>query len=95
MAEGGAAAAVQGRRGASPGRGALIANLAEMPARPIVGVVLANELLDNLPTDIYERRSSRWYSVRVAPGSGGRLEEVLIQVGDDDPAFIRSMGRYT
>ena len=37
------------------------------PAEPsAVGVVLANELLDNLPFDLYERRGEGWFEIRIA-----------------------------
>lgn len=34
----------------------------------LVGVVLANELLDNLPFDLYERRGDEWFELRVMGG---------------------------
>ena len=52
---------------------------AELPDGPLVGVVLANELLDNLPFALLERTTEGWAEVRVdedlaevlVPASGG------------------------
>jgi len=49
-----------------PGSGPLVTSLAELPAFPITGVVLANELLDNLAVDLLEWRDGRWQEVLVA-----------------------------
>ncbi|MCP5024697.1 MAG: hypothetical protein GY929_00290 [Actinomycetia bacterium] len=43
-------------------------------------VVLANELLDNLPVDLFEKTSTGWAEVRVGQGDG-RLHEILAPVG--------------
>jgi SAM-dependent MidA family methyltransferase len=58
---------------AVPGIGPLATALAEMPSGPFTGVVLANELLDNLPFRLLERRAG-WSEVRV----GAQLGEVLV-----------------
>lgn len=60
-------------------RGPVVASLADLPQGPLTGVVLANELLDNLPVDLYESRSHHWYEVRVGLGARG-LSEVLVPV---------------
>ncbi len=54
-----------------PGRGPLVTSLAELPALSITGVVLANELVDNLPVDLLEWREGRWHEVRVAAAPAG------------------------
>lgn len=65
------------------GTGPAVASLADLPAPPVTGVVLANELLDNLPFLLLERRSSSppagpgWDEVRVGV-EAGRLSEVLV-----------------
>jgi SAM-dependent MidA family methyltransferase len=64
------------------GRGPLFASLAEMPAEPIVGVVLANELLDNLPVALVERAADRWQEVRVGEHAGA-LVEVLVDAAEE------------
>lgn len=52
---------------------------AELPDEPFTGVVLANELLDNLPFDLLERTAAGWAEVLVDE----HLREVLVPVGDD------------
>ena len=47
------------------GLGPLATSLPDLPAMPFVGVVLANELLDNLPFRIVERAGGRWLEIRV------------------------------
>ncbi len=49
----------------APGTGPIAASLAELPAAAVTGVVVANELLDNLPFRLLERAPQRWDEVRV------------------------------
>src|SRR4051794_39070725 len=51
------------------------------PAEPFTGVILANELLDNLPFDLFERGDDRWLEVRVNIGAG---TELLVPADDAD-----------
>ena len=61
-----------------------VESLAAMPPGPLVGVVLANELLDNLPFGLVERTADGgWAEVRV----DADLHEVLVPV--DDPPEAR------
>jgi SAM-dependent MidA family methyltransferase len=60
----------------APGTGPLVTALAELPAGP-VHVVVANELLDNLPFRLLERGAERWLEVRVGE-CDGVLSEVLV-----------------
>jgi NADH dehydrogenase [ubiquinone] 1 alpha subcomplex assembly factor 7 len=63
-----------------PGQGPVLASLAELPAGSYTGVVVANELLDNLPFRLVERAAGGgWLEVRVgeAPGDGGFAEVLL------------------
>ena len=54
-----------------PGVGPIVGALAELPAVPLRhGVVLANELLDNLPFRIVERGDAGW--LEIARGRGRR-----------------------
>ena len=58
--------------------GARLASLSELPAAPLAGVVLANELLDNLPFNLLERTAAGWCEVRVGEvETGGGLAEIL------------------
>jgi SAM-dependent MidA family methyltransferase len=63
----------------APGVGPLVTALAELPQRPFVGIVLANELLDNLPFDLLERTALGWSEVRV----DDRLRETLVPAAND------------
>jgi len=62
-----------------PGSGPIAASLADLPAEPAVGVVFANELLDNLPVRLLERGVDGWLEVRV----GEDLSDVLVPAPDD------------
>ena len=68
--------------GPTGGTGPVFTSLAELPGASFVGVVLANELLDNLPVLLLERQEGPWAEVRVGE-EGGRLVEVLVPAADD------------
>jgi SAM-dependent MidA family methyltransferase len=53
-----------------------VASAPSLPAGPVDGVVLANELLDNLPFRLLERGPQGWLEVKV----GAELSEVLVPV---------------
>jgi SAM-dependent MidA family methyltransferase len=53
-----------------------VESAAALPPAPFTGVVLANELLDNLPFGLLERRAGGWAEVRVDVD----LAEVLVPV---------------
>lgn len=69
----------EGAVAASAGRGAgpLVVSVAEPPRLRVDGVVLANELLDNLAFGLVERTAGGWSEVRVG-ADGGALVEVLV-----------------
>ena len=48
----------------------------DLPTEPFVGVVVANELLDNLVFDLAERTAAGWAEVRVGVEAGGVVEVV-------------------
>jgi SAM-dependent MidA family methyltransferase len=50
---------------------------ADLPEEPVTGVVLANELLDNLPVRLLEHRDGTWLEVHVDVDPTGALIEVL------------------
>jgi NADH dehydrogenase [ubiquinone] 1 alpha subcomplex assembly factor 7 len=57
------------------GIGPIVTSLPELPALELAdGVVLANELLDDLPFRIVERAGEAWAEVRVGTGEGGFVE---------------------
>jgi SAM-dependent MidA family methyltransferase len=51
-----------------PGQGPLFSSLSDLPATPFAGVVLANELLDDLPFKIVERSGDGWVEIRAGEG---------------------------
>ena len=75
------------RRCRSPALGPVVAALDELPALAVDGVVLANELLDNLPFGIAECDRAGWDEVRVAVDDDGAFVEVLVPA--DRPTLAR------
>ncbi|MCI0347062.1 MAG: SAM-dependent methyltransferase, partial [Chloroflexi bacterium] len=72
--------------------GPIVASLAALPKQPIVGVVLANELLDNLPIRLLERTDRGWAEVRVGLGDGDRgVSERLVPATDPDAALMAEL----
>lgn len=62
--------------------GPLVTSLAEFPAQPFPGVVIANELLDNLAFTLVERWDDGWAEVRVGE-EAGRLVELTVPASPD------------
>jgi SAM-dependent MidA family methyltransferase len=62
-----------------PRLGPLITSLTELPVGPFEGVVLANELLDNLAFRLLERGQAAWSEVRV----DGNLRELTVEAPPD------------
>jgi NADH dehydrogenase [ubiquinone] 1 alpha subcomplex assembly factor 7 len=60
-----------------PGTGPLVTALDDLPAVPLDGVVCANELLDDLPVHLVERRVAAWDEVRVGLAPD---EETFVEV---------------
>ena len=69
----------------APGTGPLVVSLADLPAVRADGVVIANELLDNLPFRLLERGATTWGEVRVAATDDDHLVEVVV---DAPPALV-------
>jgi len=65
------------------GTGPILTALDELPAAPVDGVVLANELLDNLPFDVAERTGEGWDEIRVGLERDGSFAEVRVAAGDE------------
>lgn len=72
-----------------PGTGPIVAVLDDLPLVPITGVVLANELLDNLPFRLVERTADGWVEILVGT-DGERLVEVPVAAS---PAVAAEAGR--
>ena len=74
--------------------GPICVSLAELPRVAGPAVVLANELLDNLPFGLAERRGNGWHEVRVdldaaaEAGGDGRLVERLVPLDADREATL-------
>ena len=78
--------------------GPICVSLAELPRVVGPAVVLANELLDNLPFALAERRGGAWHEVRVdldpaaePGGAAGRLVERLVPLAPDRVAMVDSL----
>jgi SAM-dependent MidA family methyltransferase len=68
----------------APGAGPVVTSLEALPALEATDcVVIANELLDNLPFGIVQRDEDGWSEVRVGVDGGG-FDEVLVPVNDAD-----------
>jgi SAM-dependent MidA family methyltransferase len=66
-------------------QGPLVCSLADLPATAVTGVVIANELLDNVPFRLAQHTpgdGAAWSEVRVTI-EGGRLVELLVPVAED------------
>jgi SAM-dependent MidA family methyltransferase len=59
------------------GQGPIVTALDDLPAAHVEGLVLANELFDNLPFRVVERTAAGWSEVRV-DHDGTRLVEILL-----------------
>jgi SAM-dependent MidA family methyltransferase len=70
-----------------PPPGPILVSRADLPRLPGPVVVLANELLDNLPFGLLERTPEGWAEVRVGEVDG-ELVEVLFPALDEPPADV-------
>lgn len=64
------------------GTGPVVAVLDDLPLVPVTGVVLANELLDNIPFRLLERTDAGWSEVLVGV-EGEALVELLVPASPD------------
>jgi SAM-dependent MidA family methyltransferase len=65
------------------GSGPIVTALDELPALTVDGVVIANELLDNVPFDLVERADDGWVEIRVGATDAGALCEVPVTASED------------
>ncbi|MDP8936204.1 MAG: SAM-dependent methyltransferase, partial [Actinomycetota bacterium] len=70
-----------------PGQGPLATSLGRLPAGPFTGVVVANELVDNLPFRLLERAQEGWAEVRV----GDDLAEMAVPAPPGDRAAAAAL----
>ncbi len=63
----------------APGQGPLVASLAALPDAAL-HVVLANELLDNLPFDVARRGPDRWEEIRVGVDDDGTFQPMSVEL---------------
>ena len=67
-----------------PGVGPIVTSLAELPGTAVTGVVLANELLDNVPFRLLERSREGWLEARVTLArAADRFELVFVEAPED------------
>ena len=79
------------RAPSEPPPGPVVVSLPDLPRVAGSCVVLANELLDNLPFDLLERTPGGWSEVHVGVGPRDELTEVLVPVEaapDGGPAAL-------
>ncbi len=75
---------------AHPGRaGPIVTSLETLPAIGVGGVLIANELLDNLPFALAEWDGARWHEVRVGAGRS----PVLAPIAPGDEPSLAPFGR--
>jgi SAM-dependent MidA family methyltransferase len=70
------------------GRGPIVTALEELPALVIDGVVIANELLDNLAFDLVERSATGWLEIRVGVTEAGTFYEVPVPASEEIVAWL-------
>ena len=68
------------RAGAAARLGPSVTVTAELAVSRVTGVVLANELLDNLAFDVYARGVTGWREVRVGLAEGAPAQGALVEV---------------
>lgn len=73
------------------GLGPIMSALDELPARSVDGVIIANELLDNVAFEIVERTERGWSEVRVALDPDGQLVEVLVPAAPDLASWVEDV----
>ena len=73
------------------GSGPVVTSLDELPGVEFEGVVVANELLDNLPFGIASFTGSRWAEVRVGLDDAGEFVETVVPAQPaDEVALVRA-----
>lgn len=70
------------------GTGPIVTALEELPALTVDGVVIANELLDNLAFDLVERTEDGWAEIRVGVTETGTFYEVPVRASEEIVAWL-------
>lgn len=70
------------------GSGPIVTALEEPPALSVDGVVIANELLDNLPFDLVERTDDGWTEIRVGVSDAGGFGEVPVPASEEIVSWL-------
>ncbi|MGZ6979885.1 MAG: SAM-dependent methyltransferase [Acidimicrobiia bacterium] len=65
------------------GTGPIVSALEELPALTVDGVVIANELLDNLGFDLVERSDDGWLEIRIGVSDTGEFYEVPVRASEE------------
>ena len=65
-----------------PGLGPIATSLTSLPRGALAGVIVANELLDNLPFEVVERAGDAWREVRVG-WDGAAFDEVIVPASEE------------
>ena len=72
--------------------GPIVTQLPSLPAGAFAGVVIANELLDNLPFGVAEFDGHRWCEVRVGLDAADALCEMLVPLDPDRLDLVADVG---
>jgi SAM-dependent MidA family methyltransferase len=72
------------------GAGPVVSVLDDLPLVPVTGMVIANELLDNLPFRLLHRADGEWHEVHV-DAVDGVLRELLVVAHPDDVAHATQL----
>ncbi len=73
------------------GTGPIVSALEELPALTVEGVVIANELLDNLSFDLVERTEGGWLEIRVGVSEEGAFYEVPVRASEEIVSWLRDL----
>jgi SAM-dependent MidA family methyltransferase len=74
----------------APPMGPIVLSMAELPRVPGPCVVLANELLDNLPFGVAERTADGWQELHVGCGADG-LAEIVLPLAPEFTELLRAL----
>ncbi len=68
--------------------GPIVSALDELPALTMDGVILANELLDNLAFDLVQRTDDGWLEIRVGVTDAGAFYEVPVRASEEIVSWL-------